>query len=145
MTLGSGSDETKISMLKVKNWNNILIVVKILTIVSYCNITIMGDHLGGPFGVFILLYLIAGFLPALLVMPIIIIIISLVLSLFRPRPSDFKIFLFGGLVLCCYVAWYAITYPSLELKIFVITASFFVLFWIVALIGISKTFKHSTR
>jgi hypothetical protein len=116
----------------------ILILLKLATVISYCCIIILGEIIGGPMGVFILLgFFTYNLLETLFSVIFTGIIFTMIFSAFRPkRKRDLVIFILGGIILQMPLIWLLIDSTYLDLEYFFWTAGFFTVIWITTITGI---------
>lgn len=93
----------------------ILRILKALTAISFLSITFAGDHIGGPFGLYVILGLFSSFPTSFISGLIILVILSFFYSAIKPSPKRDKIlFLAGGVILFIPI----ISHLKAELEIF---------------------------
>lgn len=120
----------------------ILPVLKVLTAISYCCIIVGGDHVGGPIGAFIILFLFSmQILPTVVATALGTVLFLFMYSSFRPNnKTDLYLFLIGGVILYAPFLWQLIKdVKQLELNETTLTIGLFTLLWSATVIVIEKS------
>jgi hypothetical protein len=129
----------------------ILKILKILTVLSFLMITFDSGHLGGQFGIYIILGLFFGFQEAILAALFLIILALFLLSSFKNlKTKDLYIFIIGGLILMipiiAHIRFLLITMKNRGDKVFYLTLLPFLTFYGLTLFKIireNKKMKNS--
>lgn len=122
-------------------------ILKLLTVLSFLIITFSTEHIGGQFGLYIILGLFSGGIGTLkalfYVMIILLIILSNIVSF--SKKIDFAIFTISGIFFCIPIIMH-ISYLISKMKnrgdtVFYITTSIFLVFYIATLFKIKENNK----
>jgi hypothetical protein len=119
----------------------ILPVLKVLTAISYCCIIESGDHIGGPIGIFLLLFLFSmEFTLTIAAITLGTVLFLFVYSSFRPNnKTDLYLFLIGGAILLAPFLWQLIKiHGNLNLNVTTFTVGLFAILWLATVLGIEK-------
>ena len=107
-------------------------LLKILTVLSFLLIMFETDHLGGFFGTFLLLGMMAGGVTTLISILYVLILVLFLLSILKPfSKKNFYLFFIGGLILLFPIAQhlYAVIAYNNHDYMFIITSGIFTIIY----------------
>ena len=120
-------------------------ILKTLTVISFLVITVNAQHIGGQWGMYLLLFLFDWSIYTLYSIITLTILLAIIISAFKNfRTKDQSFFLLGGLVLFIPIT---VTHvkgfnTGVYDKNFIITSSIFITLYLITFINIKK--KHLT-